>query len=703
MNNAITKIGLNRAKLISVNPSNAKVSKRLKTIFIAELAGLGYRVDNPELFNNSVFDNFDQTISTLIEMKGGDVDYVPLFSNFSEVDYDEVLILTVGNLLSKGLFSNLSEILERHDGLSSSRRQTTEELENGIIDQSSRNSDSHAEFITLTFTIDTENDIRKYLANNLYAKSSIKEALKEDIQELINYYGLEFIDPSKVVFKEIKSYVMKYLWMKDDMVTLKRFYHTPTDLLRMFAAVTDTDISLTEKIKFPKLRRSDRKFILGCLESDSNLVENLNKYKGLWLQVARYVHPGEYKSKFKKTFKAFKILRNDKVVTFNGMIEKFINQKDFSATMELISTRPGIFGRKLHELLDVFGYDTLEHFKDIAYQLELKNLLVLERYFMTINESDFRTVINKNGKVIVFPNERKGNISTLAKVKLLMVIKNAIETNISTNVKSIYEDDTKVWISPELRNVIVPLSMRKQSDGLLNIARGTRTKFDKTKTLRLFNYWKQKGYTTDFDLSLIEFDKDMKYKGHVDYTDLSSDGIKHSGDITAAPNGASEFIDIDMTKLNPEVKFLAIQVYKYAGESFNQVDKSYAGWMTRDKVDVNRKTFDIKTVTNKFNMVGQGAYAIPMIVDIQHSEIVMVDLYMNGPDSCNNVAGAVNSISIVAKEVVNFVNTKPNMLELLTYQTSARNAILVDDRKEATVTYDINDMDRVDEILSELL
>lgn len=711
MHKRIIEIGLNRAKLLAVN-SKLGTSKKLRAIFLAELSNLGYRIENPELLNDSVFENFDLIIDTLTKMKGGDVNYVPLFPGFpNKVDYDnDVLIATFGGLIDKfgyNLF-DWTVGIENFDGLISSRPQTDEELAEGIADQESRKSDKHIEWTALKVSNDIEGDVRKYLAGNLYAKSSIKESLKDDIEFLISHYGLEFLDANKVVFKEIKSYVMKYLWNKGDYETLAKYVGTPTDILRMFAAITDSDISLAENIKFPKLSRPQRKFILNSIENCSNIAENLKSYKGLWLILGRYIHPGEYQSKFPNTFKAFDALRNSKVQTYNGFLEKAIKEENLSEVLSLSSKRPGVFGRKLHEILDTFSSEkgVIKAFKSVADQLELKNLLVLEKYFETINDSEYRTVINKRGKVIVFPNNKKGKLSNEIIEKLNKAIRSAIVSKITCSPLE-FEEDAKVWIDPVLRKYMVPLSLRKQSDGLMNISRGTRIAFDKTKILRLFNYWKESERRTDFDTSLIEFDKDMNYKGHVSYTGLSGEGISHSGDITSAPNGASEFIDIDVTKLKSDIKYLAIQVYKYSGESFTQVEKSYAGWMVRDKAKAGRTTFDIKTVANKFNMVGIGSYAIPMIVDVEAGEIIYVDLYMNGPNSLNRVEGAVNNISVVAKEIVKMVDTKPNMLDLITYQVNASNAELVEDKEEATITYGIAgctySVDRVDEIISKLI
>ena len=67
--------------------------------------------------------------------------------------------------------------------------------------------------------------------------------------------------------------------------------------------------------------------------------------------------------------------------------------------------------------------------------------------------------------------------------------------------------------------------------------------------LRFFIYWKQKhNNRTDIDLSVAYFDKSLTSLGHVSWTNLREGFTTHSGDITSAPDGASEFIDINIKK-----------------------------------------------------------------------------------------------------------------------------------------------------------
>tara|TARA_R110000772_G_scaffold20466_5_gene56910 strand:+ start:68144 stop:70321 length:2178 start_codon:yes stop_codon:yes gene_type:complete len=723
LNKDISKIGLNRVRVISNGDGTGNVTKKLKLTFLTELTNLGYLVSNPDAFTDAVLTNFDDIIETLIEMKGGDVNYVPLFSGFPEnvPDNDEMFSMRILGLVGNklGLFSEgrvvngliIPEWLFDLDDFGADPllgRQTSELFEKGVEKQKSRISDTHTEWVTLEFATETEvnNNVQKFMMNNLYSKSSIKETLKDDMETLINNYGVNMVDPNKVVFKETKSYIMTKLWNNDDYVTLKKFVSTSTDILRMFASLTTTDISLSTKIKFPKMNRIQRRFILECLNGLTDLTEDLNRYKGLWLQLGRYIHPGEYRKKYSNTFTSFDILRNGKFLTFNSKVESAIEKGELNVLLDLLTQRPGIFGRKLHEILVNFSDNSgiiLSRFSEVSAQIELKNLLVMESYFKTINDSEFRTVINKKGKIIVLPNNKLNKLEQSVITTLLAIIQLSIKSKLSNNDLV----DVKVWIDSELSNYTVPLQQRKMSDGLLSLGRGSKIKFDDSKVLRMFTYWKESSFRTDLDLSLIQFDENMNFKGQVSYTNLSEQGIIHSGDITSSPHGAAEFIDIDLTKVKDDVRYVGIQIYKYSGEFFADLEKSYAGWMFRDEVNSDIKSFDIKTVKNKFNVTGIGNYSIPLIVDLKSKEIIFIDMYMKGSDNYNSNETSITDVSTITKELVKMIDNRPNMYDLISYNMFGSNATMVENRSEAEITYGLEGCDfnvtDVDVILSELL
>lgn len=200
----------------------------------------------------------------------------------------------------------------------------------------------------------------------------------------------------------------------------------------------------------------------------------------------------------------------------------------------------------------------------------------------------------------------------------------------------------------------------------------------------------------------------MTYKGHVSYTNLASGGIVHSGDIQSAPHGAAEFIDIDLAYIRKKknVRYVATQIYRYAGDAFSKMD-CYSGWMIRDCVDKKYKSFDIKTVENKFDISGSGFYAIPVIIDIHKNEVIFVDLYVKGINARNTVEGVNSDISLISREMVKMYDTRPNMKDLALLNAAGRGAVTVSDRDVADITIGISDCDynavNIGEVLNEFI
>ncbi|MCP3926407.1 MAG: TerD family protein [Desulfobacterales bacterium] len=721
----LQEILLKRLHILSVGKAETNLKKKLG--FLAELGSMGYKVTNPEAYNDSVLHNYSGTISILQEMKGGNVNYVPLFQGFpNEVpDQDEYFVKRIVGFVSNYIKVSEGEALdsgfivpewlfdlEEFGADPITQFQDKSLFKKGILSQLKRKKDSN----TVWFDLQIKNHdyaicaLKEYLQSILYSKSSVKEELKDHIVYLLNYFKADDIDADRVVFKETKSYLMKFYWDRKDYKALESYLKTPTDCLRLFAALTDSDTSLTAKIKFPKLKRAQRRFILYVINRCSNAAEDMNVYKGLWLELGRYLHPGEYKDSYKKTYEAFDILRNKKVITFNSRIESFIKDKNIDNLLDLISKRPGIFARKLHQVLEVSAtvYETekvLTSFESVVDKVELKNLMVMDSYFKTIEQSDFRTIINKRGKILVMDN-KKERVSEEFVVKLLGIFEEAMIRKIAED-KDNWVDKT-AWVDNELLNYTVPLQQRAASDGLMTLGRGSKIPLDEGKVLRLFVYWKQKEQRTDLDLSLIKYDENMKFTGHISYTNLKSGGILHSGDIQSAEHGAAEFIDIDLSALKKmkDVRYIATQVYKYSGERFQEMD-CHSGWMIRDKVNKDYKSFDIKTVQNKFDINGAGSYAIPIVVDVVKNEITFVDLYVNGVNAGNNVEGAHSDISVITREMLRMIDTRPNMFDLAHRNIKGRCAVLVENKDEADITFGIKDCDynvsNIETVLSELI
>lgn len=724
--NDLADVLLRRERILVVSDGLSDPKKKL--IFLSELASLGYEPVDTGKYSDSVLRRHSSIIQSLKKLKAGHVDYVPLFSGFpdkvpSELEhFSKRFYGLMGNVL--GLFTNGQTLdsgvivpewlfdLNEFGADPITQFQDLGLFLRGIENQKAREEDTAKSLSKIRFVSEHEGWMigQEYLNRVLSAKSSIKETLKDDIEKLLELYDVGVIDAEKITFKETKTYLLKHYWEKGDYESACELVTSPTDFLRLFASLTGGDVSLSQKIKFPKLARKQRNLVVQTLNGFPNLAEDLNRYRGLWIAIGRGLHVGEYRTKYTNVATAFNALRNEKIETWNTVVESNLSNGSYQAVLGLLKQRPSEFARRLHALLRMAKSESeqsniVASFSAVADKIPLKTLIVLERYIDTIDSCENRTVINKKGRIKIFKND----LHVLNR-KVVEDVRKAIEVAVLCRIsseKSSWEGK-KVWIDPSLSSFVVPLQQRKASEAFLTAGRGTRIKFDDSKVLRLFIWWKEKSTRTDLDLSLIQFDEKMNYQGHVSYTRLADEGIVHSGDITSAPHGAAEFIDVKLDVLKKKgVRYIAPQIYRFAGNSFAEMDECYAGWMCREKVDHNYKSFDIKTVENAFNLNGNAAYSLPIIVDLQTNEIVFVDLYVGMRELHNRVENSLDSVSTIAKEVVKMTETKPNIFALAKYHAMARGAEQVESREDADLTIGISDCDfnatKIESVLSEFL
>jgi hypothetical protein len=114
--------------------------------------------------------------------------------------------------------------------------------------------------------------------------------------EIIEYVQRNPIALEKVTFKETIALVGHTLWGEKEYVLACAVAKQPTDLLRVFASLTGSDISLQKPIRFPKFPKAARRAILVHLNKmpEDILMANMWKYRGLWQALFKSLHVGEY-------------------------------------------------------------------------------------------------------------------------------------------------------------------------------------------------------------------------------------------------------------------------------------------------------------------------------------------------------------------------------------------------------------------------
>lgn len=702
---------------------------------LAELSAMGFAIKNPDVLRNADAEYFTQEyrhfVHQLAALRGGDVDYVPLFTGFPDKvpDGNEYFVRRlIGFLInyaglhpdqdteSGAAFRDGMTVpewlfdLEEFGADPITQMQNSAAFERGRAAQNRREVDTHVEWMSLEFVFEDElaDRLRDWLRSVLYSKSSIAAVLHDDVRALLSEFGIAGMDPEQIGFRETRTLVLEHFWKRENYDVVKALVSTPTDLLRLFASLTGSDVSLAQSIRYPKLNRPQRNVVMAALQDCPALAEDLNRYRSLWLALGRGLHVHEPKNQrqYRKVVRAFELLYDDRLESFDGAVERLMRDRRLGDLLIHLSERPGVFARRLHEVARTFparGKQVLDAFGDVVDRVPLKNLLTMWRYFATINDLDNRVIVNKAGRIQVIPNTTKGALSTAA-------VRN-IEQSLESWMLGLLAqreswDEQKIWIDPQLSSVVVPLQQREASDAVLTLGRGSRLRYDATKVLRLFVWWRQNIQRTDLDLSVIQFDANMNPLGHVSYTRLASEGIVHSGDIQSAPKGAAEFIDITLDALPSNVAYIAAQVYRYSGDKFAEMD-CRAGYAVREHVNSEYRSFDIKTVANVFPLKGTAAYCLPLIVDLRQQSVVLTDLYMSGSVEYNNVEGAVDDIALVGRELLRFDVLRPTMADLARLHAEARGGELTEEREDADITFGITNCDfnagDIETVLSELL
>ncbi len=568
----------------------------------------------------------------------------------------------------------------------------------------------------------TFNDLSNMMSNLMSSKTSISESDKDDIQSYL-MHTVALADIPVMDHKENMCYVLGLLnelnhptyqgFAKDNL-------RTATDVLRYATAISDGDVSLAENTKFVNFKRSERKFFLEVLEglNKDSVREDMQGYKQRWIRLGEILHPGDYADKYPNTFYAFSALReNEKIETFGSRVHSGTDVN----TIKALAKRPGMLARKLDYLVRNGSQKeidlTLDLFAKVAEKVSVPVLCQVYTHFK--NRDD------KNGHRIFFP---KGNVSKFKVIKNELKdisradcaeLKSIAEVALGKHFKA-KEELGKVWVDEALKDYFVPFSQRSASKALKTVVRGSRLPLESEDFVRFFVHWKNigkhdtvganydhTGKRVDLDLSGIAFTEDWKKQEHISYTRLRSEGMNacHSGDITDAPKGASEFIDFDVKgALKAGYRYIMPVVLSYTHQPFSAVPEAFMGWMNR-KESMSGEIYKPKTVDNILDLNSEATRCVPMIIDLREQKVIWLDMGMTSKVMFqNNVETNMNSLALLGKTFTEM--KKMNLYDLFTIHGEARGEI-VESKEEADYCFGVDETDinpyDVEMIMSEYL
>ncbi|MGW3990582.1 hypothetical protein [Streptomyces sp. NPDC004830] len=428
---------------------------------------------------------------------------------------------------------------------------------------------------------------------------------------------------------------------------------TVVDVLRLACALSGGDVTLREPTRFRAIPRPVRRSLLAALdavvEANPAKLADVHAHREPFKRLGERLHPHEY-PRWPHAADVFAVARGEKEArSFDSRFEQLLGESDVLGAVHLLKSAPGRLFRALDRLLRTAeGQDerdvVVAAAVEVAPQVSGRVLLSVREHFQN-RERDggrLRLFVNSRGRGWVAPDLRPP-VPAADRARLI----GALDAEIRRRLPA----TDRLLVDPDVLDVALPISGKASAAGLGVLPRGSHSAVDGER-LRFFVYWKQSRQRTDYDLSALLLNSDYSTGSWLSYTSLRAVGGRHSGDVTEAPEGASEFIDLSLGRVRGA--FVVPQVNIYAGEGFEEAEESFFGFMVRDGEQKGRP-FEPRTVRAKSELRGVGRVALPLVFrrgDDGRWSAKWLHLYLKGISAANRVEENQVSVSKVVRSLV---------------------------------------------------
>ncbi|MDN3261571.1 hypothetical protein QWJ26_17445 [Streptomyces sp. CSDS2] len=428
---------------------------------------------------------------------------------------------------------------------------------------------------------------------------------------------------------------------------------TVVDVLRLACALSGGDVTLREPTRFRALPRAVRRALLAGLDAvvaaNPAKLADVPAYREQFKRLGERLHPHEY-PRWPYAAEVFAVARGEKEArSFDSRAERLLAGSDVMGAVRLLSSAPGRLFRALDLLLRVAAdQDERDAVVDAAVRVAPE---VSGRVVLSVREH-FLNRERESGRPRVFVNRRgRGWVAPDMRPPVPAADRDRLIAALDAEIRRRLPAPGRLLLDPDILDVALPLSGKAAPAGLGVLPRGTVSAVE-GELLRFFVYWKQTEKRTDYDLSALLLNTDYSTDSWLSYTSLVAVGGRHSGDVTEAPDGASEFIDLSLDQIR--ATFIAPQVNIYAGEDFETAAESFFGWMLREGEQKGRP-FEPRTVRMKSELRGTGRVALPLVFRRDYDgrwHAKWLHLYLRGISSANRVEENQTSVSTVVRAVV---------------------------------------------------
>lgn len=506
-----------------------------------------------------------------------------------------------------------------------------------------------------------DNSLNDIFVSYLKQPARWKEHELKDVIFLSDYIPVKL---DKLSFKENMVALATRLMGTGKTINLT----TATDVIRLAAGMSDGDISLRTKFKFRSFKRPERKFLLSLMENCPHLEGDFAMRPELWKRLIHQLHPGDYKKQYVNVCHAAHKLYKDDLSSFNSSLEIALKEKDRKA-LELLSSRPGEFRRRLVHAIDLFGNDAVKAFLNVADNLTVAQLVSLRKFVETANARSHRVFPPKgNWTKVQLGEPRKIDKRHVTKIS------NAIGKIISERLPSVrLDDDVEMIALPSNDGEVSPYN------------RGTVFPIpDDVTFIRTASYWKitSQYHNIWYDNGWNFFDARWNSVGACCWNNphFNDNAAIFSGDPTNSKEmqgRAAQLIDLYLDKLsNAGITYAVWSILGYSHKKFSGAEDVFAALQWGNSPQEGR-LFEPSRCQLSFPLTGDSLTKYICVINIDERKMTYIDANLYG-----NVLSAGSNQSILEKNLpafMEYVGSIPTVHDLF------RNS--VDDESDIHVLY----------------
>ncbi|MCG6837881.1 hypothetical protein K5I18_01590 [Fusobacterium nucleatum] len=551
--------------------------------------------------------------------------------------------------------------------------------------------------------------IEKLFIDLLSSNVTLSEQYLDDVCVLTNNKSI----------KELEKY-MEYIQMKETLTTVSSYilkkegvlignFKTATDILRLIAKISGDELN-NKHIHFAYFSRTELSQLMTKLENLQNPMPDIKRYSKPWHTFFKLYAKKINFHKYPKVRNAVDMLFGDiSYMTDRGKINEEIKRLPIMSEEELdnfVKEYIVFYGDYIREILSLLNKAKENQYEELLLGLEncvtkVNTRVLFQLYDRIINlKAKDKTVprlVNSKGKW------RRLRESISLSDELLNRVLQIVEDGIKTQLKE-KENLGKIFIDEDYKNITLTTSEKDSNVSLRPMTRGSRIRFNpNAEVLRFFVAWKNLDEKTlkelntiydrvDVDLSALTFNENLEFNDVVAYYNQKKSGFAFSGDITNAPEGALEYINVfDLERLKKKGnRYILMQIRSYNGYTFEEINSVYAGVMELTSIEAKEKKNMYSTaITEGFQIVSSERTTNTILVDLKKFEYIWLDMNMDNY-KLDIFQNALNYEEIpYLNDMLRYFSRKQyiTMYDLLKLNADVR-GVLTKDKKEADIIFE---------------